>query len=92
MGRAGSGILWQPGVVGKRGLYPAAAAGDCPRLPLDANWTLAEDRAMRELVHKVIATKGDAIFRGRGDVPLPNNLSFKLMVSEDRELQKKRDA
>jgi hypothetical protein len=59
---------------------------------IDPNWTLGEDRQVRDLVQKFINTKGDAVFRGKGDVQLPNNLSFKLMVSEDRELQKKRDA
>jgi opacity protein-like surface antigen len=58
---------------------------------LDPAWSLAEDKALRELVQKFIMTKGDSVLRSRGEVPLANNLSYKLMVSEDRDLQKKRD-
>jgi hypothetical protein len=59
---------------------------------LDANWTLGEDRALRDLVQKFIFVKGEAVLRGRGDVQLPNNLSYKLMATDDRDSQKKRDA
>lgn len=59
---------------------------------LDPNWSLGEDKALREIVKKFIFDKGEQVLRGKGDVQLPNRLSYKLMASEDRDWQKKRDA
>ena len=59
---------------------------------LDPQYTLDEDRNIRELVGRLIRTRGDTIFRSKGTVPLPNRLEYKITPSEDRDLQVKRDA
>ncbi len=59
---------------------------------IDPDYTFEEDRALRELVGKFIRSKGSAIFRAKGTVPLPNKLVYKFTTSEDRDLQPKRDA
>ncbi len=59
---------------------------------IDVGWTVAEDRALRELVKKYMETKGDSTLRSKGEVQLPNKLSFKMIATDDRDLQKKRDA
>ncbi len=58
---------------------------------LDSNWSFSEDRALRELIKKYIETKGDSVLRSKGEIQLPNKLSFKMIATDDRELQKKRD-
>ena len=58
---------------------------------IDPKWTLEEDRALREFIHRFIMKKGQSVLRRRGALPLDNKLSFRLMVGEDRNLQKKRD-
>ncbi|NLW86376.1 MAG: hypothetical protein GXY38_05830 [Planctomycetes bacterium] len=57
---------------------------------LSPDWTLQEDKQLRQLVKQFIMTKGDAVLRTRGEIALPNRLAFRLMTSEDRELQTKR--
>jgi hypothetical protein len=57
-----------------------------------ADWTLAEDKALRELIRNFVTTKADQVLRTRGEITLANKLSFKLQAPDDRELQKKRDA
>jgi len=59
---------------------------------IDPDYTFAEDRALRELVGNLMRTRGMAIFRKKGTVPLPNKLTYKFTTSEDRDLQVKRDA
>jgi hypothetical protein len=59
---------------------------------LDAGWSLAEDRAFRELIHNFMTAKGEQVLRGRGEVVLPSKLTLKLVATDDRDLQKKRDA
>jgi len=59
---------------------------------LDPQYTLEEDRNLRELVGKLIHAQGAAIFRSKGTIPLPNRLEYKMTPSEDRDLQVKRDA
>lgn len=56
-----------------------------------ASLTLAEDRAIRDLVHKFIFTNGAGILNG-GAFPLANKLPFNIMENDDRDLVGKRDA
>jgi len=58
---------------------------------IDPDYTFDEDRALRELIGKLMRTRGSAIFRSKGTVPLPNGLEYKFTTSEDRDLQVKRD-
>jgi hypothetical protein len=59
---------------------------------LDPKYTLDEDRNLRDLVGRLIQTRGATIFRSKGTIPLPNRLEYKITPSEDRDLQTKRDA
>jgi len=58
---------------------------------MDKSWTLAEDRALRELVRKFTAAQGTLVLRKRGQVVLPNRLKFELMEPMDRKHQPQRD-
>lgn len=58
---------------------------------IDPDYTFEEDSALRELIGKFIRSKGSAIFRAKGTVPLPNKLVYRFTTSEDREHQIKRD-
>ena len=55
-------------------------------------WSLAEDRALREMIGTFFRKNAENVLRRKGEVPLPNKLSVKLMAVADRELQAKRDA
>jgi hypothetical protein len=55
-------------------------------------WTIAEDRAFREVLREFFRTNADRAVRGRGRIALPNKLAFVLMEPDDRDCQKKRDA
>jgi hypothetical protein len=55
-------------------------------------YTLAEDRALRELVGQFIRKQGGSVLRKKGLLELPSGLEFKLLTSEDRTNQPKRDA
>ena len=59
---------------------------------IDPGYTLAEDRALRDMVGRFIRTKGADILRKKGAFKLPNGLEFKIMTAEDRANQTKRDA
>ncbi|MCP4376153.1 MAG: hypothetical protein GY794_08280 [bacterium] len=59
---------------------------------IDPNWSIDEDKAYRAIVKKIITSQGSKIFRSKGKIMLPNKIPFMLMVSDDREYQKKRDA
>jgi len=59
---------------------------------IDPKWTIAEDRALREITRKFIAAHGAKVLRTKGTVNLPSRIPLKLMVSDDRSHQKKRDA
>jgi hypothetical protein len=59
---------------------------------LDTAYSLDEDRNFRESVASFMRTKGASVLKKKGTVTLNNNLDFKLMTAEDRELQTKRDA
>ena len=58
----------------------------------DPKWTLVEDRQLRKIIEDFVRTKGELTLRRRGEVMLPNKLSFKLITAQDREQQVKRDA
>jgi hypothetical protein len=57
-----------------------------------ASLTLAEDRALRELVRKFLFANGAAILPNKGAFPLASKLPFNLMENDDRDLVGKRDA
>ncbi len=59
---------------------------------IDPGYTLAEDRAIRELVSKFIGSQGEQVLRSKGEFKLSNKLSFQLMEPGDREFAAKRDA
>ena len=56
-----------------------------------ASLTLAEDRALRDLVHKFIFTNGDTVLRNKGEFLLANKFKFNIVGNDDRELVGKRD-
>jgi hypothetical protein len=66
----------------------------------DPDWTLAEDKQLREYLKRFLMTKkrgsrysqGEAVLRDRGTVTLPNGLEFKLLPWQDGEWQEKRNA
>ncbi len=66
---------------------------------LKPEWTLEEDRKLRDLVKDFLTApvrgkryrRGEAVLRKKGTVDLPNGLTCKLMPSEDIEHQAKRD-
>ena len=58
---------------------------------MDKSWTLAEDRALREIVRKFIVAQGTLVLRRRGQVTLPNGLKFELMEPRDRQDKPQRD-
>lgn len=59
---------------------------------LDPQYTLDEDRNLRELIGNLYRKQGASIFRSKGTISLPNKLEYKMTPSEDRDLQVKRDA
>jgi len=59
---------------------------------IDPNWTLNEDRALRDLVGKFIRTRGQSVLTRKGTVPLGNRLEMRIMAADDREAQSQRDA
>ncbi len=59
---------------------------------VDPGWTLAEDRALREVLMAFFRTNAQGAFRSRGRLILPNRHVFMLMEPDDREHQAKRDA
>jgi hypothetical protein len=59
---------------------------------IDPNWSITEDKALRLLIKKFIATNGARVLRSKGMVALPSRIPFMLMVSDDRAHQAKRDA
>ncbi len=59
---------------------------------LDPKWSIGEDQALRVMVKKFIFSQGEKVLRSRGTLVLPNRQSFKLMATDDRDLQVKRDA
>lgn len=59
---------------------------------INPDWSLAEDKALRDMVQQFIQTKGDAVYRSKGVIPLPNKLTFSLMATDDRDMRTKRDA
>ncbi len=58
---------------------------------ISPDWTLAEDRQMREFIGKWIRGKGEAALRQKGRISLPNGQTMMILASEDRQLQRKRD-
>ncbi len=59
---------------------------------LSTNWTLEEDKALRQLAERFIKRNGNTIFRRQGKITLPNRLNFELLAAKDKEHQAKRDA
>ena len=57
---------------------------------IDPNWTLEEDRQLREFASNVVRI-GDRIFSSKGMIPLASKLPFSLMEAQDRENQVKRN-
>jgi len=58
---------------------------------LDPNYTLGEDRALREVVGTYMRRSGAAILRKKGTLPLPNGLKLQIMTADDRRNQAERD-
>jgi len=58
---------------------------------IDKEWTLAEDRQLRELVGDLIRTQGERILRRRGEVPLCSKFKVRLMEPDDRQHQIQRN-
>ena len=66
----------------------------------DPRWSLAEDRQMREIVHKTLLTRksgqrwaeGERILRTKGTIELANKLQYRMMPADDRPHKAKRDA
>lgn len=58
---------------------------------ISPDWTLAEDRQLREFIGKWIRTNGEAALRRKGRISLPNGQTMMIMAAEDRQLQRKRD-
>ena len=59
---------------------------------IDPAWSLAEDKALRDLARKFVLTSGKTILNSKGVIVLPNKLSMKLMATHDRDAQILRDA
>lgn len=59
---------------------------------IDPKWTLAEDRAFREIIRNFMTAKADSLLRNRGEITLSNKLTLKILAADDRDLVKKRDA
>ena len=59
---------------------------------IDPRYTLAEDRALREMVGKFLRTQGASILRKHGTVRLPSGQEFILTTAQDRANQAQRDA
>ena len=59
---------------------------------VDSEWSLAEDKALRDLAKIFILTRGKTILKSKGVIVLPNKLPMKLMATHDREAQRMRDA
>jgi len=59
---------------------------------IDPEWSLAEDKALRNLARQFVLTRGKAILKSKGTIVLPNKLSMKLMATHDREAQVLRNA
>ncbi|MFP3937343.1 MAG: hypothetical protein ACLFVW_03300 [Phycisphaerae bacterium] len=58
---------------------------------IDPDWTVEEDRKLREFVQQFIRRQGERMLRRKGTIDLPNRLTLKVMEPEDREFQKQRD-
>lgn len=56
-----------------------------------ADWTLEEDKALRQLAETFIKRNGDSIFKRQGKITLPNRNTFELIASKDKAHQDKRD-
>lgn len=59
---------------------------------IDPEWTLEEDRNMREFLHRWVMRNGEAALRSKGRVQLDNRLNYWVMANDDHEDQAKRDA
>ncbi len=59
---------------------------------VDPNFTLAEDKTLREFFGKFIKAHGQSVLKSKGKIPLGSKLVFKLMSGDDREHQAKRNA
>lgn len=58
---------------------------------LDTEWSVAQDTRLREFAEEYIMEHGERTFRSKGEVRLPNRLTFNLMAGDDREDQAERD-
>jgi len=77
---------------------PEVPAKDVERMTLiyvyenfDKNWTLAEDRALREVVSKLNHAQGERMLRKKGELALCNDLKVNVMEPSDREFKLQRD-
>jgi hypothetical protein len=59
---------------------------------LHPDYTLQEDRALRELAGRLVRTQGASVLRKKGLISLPNGLAFQLLTADDTANQVKRDA
>ncbi|MDP6546442.1 MAG: hypothetical protein QGH60_20880 [Phycisphaerae bacterium] len=59
---------------------------------IDPEWSLAEDKSLRDFAGKFILTRGKSILKSKGTIVLPSKLSMKLMATHDRQSQALRDA
>ena len=57
----------------------------------DVKWSVEEYMALHDFIDGWVGRHGDRVLRGKGQIRLPNDLEMKLMVSDDREFQPKRD-
>ncbi|MEM6551865.1 MAG: hypothetical protein AAF750_07035 [Planctomycetota bacterium] len=57
-----------------------------------ADWSFAEAVRLQKLMQDYVKRNGETTFRRKGEITLPNRLEMQLMVSDDRDHQKERDA
>ncbi|MDP6637441.1 MAG: hypothetical protein QGG42_21290 [Phycisphaerae bacterium] len=59
---------------------------------IDPKWSLAEDKALRDMARKFVLANGKTILTSNGTIMLPNKLPMNLMAANDRQAQALRDA
>ncbi|MEM1211428.1 MAG: hypothetical protein AAGI68_03935 [Planctomycetota bacterium] len=58
----------------------------------EADWSYDEAIRLQKLMQDFVKRNGETTFRRKGEITLPNRLEMQLMVSDDRDHQKQRDA
>jgi hypothetical protein len=59
---------------------------------IDTDYSLEEDRALRDMINDWIRRHGEEALRRKGEIILPNKLSMMIMAGDDRKAQSERDA